>query len=308
MIEIRQLRYAVIAAEQQSFSRAATSLNIKQSTLSKKVLRLEDQLGFRLFDRSTRGAHPTAIAVSFLDAARQIIHDIDDLQLRAIALRSKQQGRLALGYSTSLFAGPLVSALSIFLKQHPDIQFDGFERGPRRLFDALRAGALDAVIAPCEFSSEEFEHLPLWSEPLRVCFASTHRLVGAGQIGWNTLGNEQFLLPASGLGPVFRDILIRHLGSDDAEPEISFQATGGDSILGLVAITQKVTLLVQPMSTSAFPTVQSHEILGTDGLVRIGFGLHWNTTNTNPALAKFRYIAETCAHDTWQATGFSKKS
>jgi DNA-binding transcriptional LysR family regulator len=55
-IELRQLRYAVQTADTQSFSRAAATLNVKQSTLSRRVLQLEDRLGVKLFERTTRGA------------------------------------------------------------------------------------------------------------------------------------------------------------------------------------------------------------------------------------------------------------
>ena len=55
MIELRQLRYLIAAAEAGSFSRAARSLNIKQATLSRQILQVEKRLGMVLFDRMTRG-------------------------------------------------------------------------------------------------------------------------------------------------------------------------------------------------------------------------------------------------------------
>jgi DNA-binding transcriptional LysR family regulator len=58
-IGIKQLRYAVATADTTSFSRAASALNVKQSTLSKRIALLEDRLGIALFERTTRGAVPT---------------------------------------------------------------------------------------------------------------------------------------------------------------------------------------------------------------------------------------------------------
>lgn len=55
-IEIHQLRFAVATADAKSFSRAAEALNVKQITLSRKVQQLEDRLGVKLFERSTRVA------------------------------------------------------------------------------------------------------------------------------------------------------------------------------------------------------------------------------------------------------------
>lgn len=56
MIELRQLRYLIAAAEAGSFSRAARNMNIKQATLSRHVIEVEKRLGMTLFDRRTRGA------------------------------------------------------------------------------------------------------------------------------------------------------------------------------------------------------------------------------------------------------------
>ncbi|MFB9051028.1 LysR family transcriptional regulator [Sphingobium indicum] len=55
MIELRQLRYLIAAAEAGSFSRAARGMNIKQPTLSRHIIDVEKRLGMTLFDRRTRG-------------------------------------------------------------------------------------------------------------------------------------------------------------------------------------------------------------------------------------------------------------
>ena len=106
-IELRQLRYAVLTADTQSFSRAAAKLNVKQSTLSRRVLQLEDQLGVKLFERTTRGAEPTENGKVFIEQARRIVTDVDNLQTTARAVSYGEQGRLAVGYGSTLMAGNL---------------------------------------------------------------------------------------------------------------------------------------------------------------------------------------------------------
>src|SRR5690606_41210287 len=66
MIELRQLRYLIAAAEAGSFSRAARNLNIKQATLSRHILEMEKRLGMTLFDRKTRGATLTENGATYL--------------------------------------------------------------------------------------------------------------------------------------------------------------------------------------------------------------------------------------------------
>src|SRR3546814_8282315 len=91
-IEVRQLRYAVLTADTRSFSRAATALNMKQATLSLRVTQLEDKLGIKLFTRSTRGAEPTEMGQVFLESARRLITDIDNLQTTASAVSYGETG------------------------------------------------------------------------------------------------------------------------------------------------------------------------------------------------------------------------
>lgn len=101
-IEILQLRYALMSADLRSFSGAAAKLNVKQATLSRSVLQLEDRLGIKLFERTTRGAEPTETGKVFLETARRIITDLENLQTTARAVSYGEQGRFAVGYCSSL--------------------------------------------------------------------------------------------------------------------------------------------------------------------------------------------------------------
>ena len=96
-VELRQLRYAVLTADTQSFSRAAAALNVKQSTLSRRVADLEIRLGVKLFERTTRGAEPTENGRAFIEQARRIVTDVDNLKTTARAVRYGEQGRIAVG-------------------------------------------------------------------------------------------------------------------------------------------------------------------------------------------------------------------
>lgn len=82
-IEIHQLLYSAAIAYAKSFSRAAAALKVKQITLSRRVRRLEDRLGVKLFDRSMRGAEITENGCLFIEQARRTITDADNLRTTA---------------------------------------------------------------------------------------------------------------------------------------------------------------------------------------------------------------------------------
>ena len=78
---------------------------MKQATLSRKLTALEGRVGVRLFDRSTRGAVPTVSGVGFLNQTRRIVADLDTLVTSSRTSASGEEGKLGIGFSTSLAAG-----------------------------------------------------------------------------------------------------------------------------------------------------------------------------------------------------------
>ncbi|MEZ5692743.1 MAG: LysR family transcriptional regulator, partial [Altererythrobacter sp.] len=150
-IDLRQLRFAVTAAETSSFLRAAKLLGVKQSTLSKKVSALEQRLGIVLFERSTRGVIPTKTGKAFLEVARRIVTDTDNLLSTAKAVTYGEIGRLMVGFSNSLSSGNLRLLLGDVLERYPDIQLDALEIGSDRMRSGLQSRLIDIAFYPGQF-------------------------------------------------------------------------------------------------------------------------------------------------------------
>jgi DNA-binding transcriptional LysR family regulator len=98
----RQLRYALAVWRDRSFSRAAEQLNVSQSSNSRQVKLLEDELGFQLFERTGQGVEATTIGRSFLKQAEHVIVAMLGLADVADNLRGGQAGSLALGLSSGI--------------------------------------------------------------------------------------------------------------------------------------------------------------------------------------------------------------
>src|SRR5258707_14044592 len=99
------LSFALLISDLGSIARAANLLGMKQATLIRKLTALESRVGVRLFDRSTRGAVPTVSGAGFLNQARRIVADLDTLLTSSRAAASGEEGKLGIGFSTSLAAG-----------------------------------------------------------------------------------------------------------------------------------------------------------------------------------------------------------
>src|SRR5437016_11935707 len=76
-MEIHQLRYFCAVAETSSFSRAAVQSHVSQPSLSQQILKLEDELGARLFDRLGRSVRLTELGKTFLPRARAVLRELE---------------------------------------------------------------------------------------------------------------------------------------------------------------------------------------------------------------------------------------
>ena len=145
-MELRQLRYFVKAAESLSFSEAAKIANVAQSTLSQQIRQLEDELGVRLFERSTHAIRLTEAGREVLPAAQRTLHDADQCADRIRDLRNLHTGRLNIGVTYS-FSPILAEVILSYIKVYPDIKLNVFYKPMAELMDLLDKREVDFVLS-----------------------------------------------------------------------------------------------------------------------------------------------------------------
>ena len=100
-MELRHLRYFVAVGEEQHYGRAARSLRVAQPALSRQIQDLEEEIGFKLFDRLPRGVQISAAGKLFLEDARRILQQVNEATTRAGRAARGQSGTLRVGFPES---------------------------------------------------------------------------------------------------------------------------------------------------------------------------------------------------------------
>jgi DNA-binding transcriptional LysR family regulator len=282
----------VATSDAQSFSRAAATLNVKQITLSRKVQQLEDRLGVKLFKRSTRGAEITENGRTFIEQARRIVTDVDNLRTTARNVSYGLQGRIAVGYCTPLMAGKLRLAISDYLTKFEDVQFDGVEAGLEKLFHGLHSHTIDVAVAPIGLDEDGIRSRRAWSERLFTVLPDDHVLGSKEPIYWQDLRREVFVVSAGGLGPIFGNLIAARLTEQGKRPNIIVQDTSLESVLSMVAAKRYISIASEASQGVDWADLSFYEIQDPTGPARLEYALYWRANNENPALQQFLRLIE----------------
>jgi DNA-binding transcriptional LysR family regulator len=215
-ISLRQLRCFVTVAQQQSFTQAAQALHTTQSAVSVTIKELEDEVGFRLFDRTTRqvvlseaGQNLFRHANRLLDEFQVVLQDVSDIA----ALR---KGIVRVGATEAAACSLVIPAIAAYQRENPGIDVKLVVTLVSSMFGALRNGDVDFIIGPDSMHEDEIDRSiaveslarsPLWA----WCLAS-HPLARLKSIPWQALLQHDLVIPAMDFTSRIIPAIVQDLG------------------------------------------------------------------------------------------------
>lgn len=241
-MELRQLTYFIAVAEERHFGRAAKRLHIAQPPLSQQIRQFEEQLGAKLFDRTTRRVDLTAAGALMLERGRSILNDVEALQADVYQVGQGATGVLHVGFSgASTYsvmprivraAGTAYPGLTLDL--HGEMLTPAMERG-------LLEHTLDAAILRPPVSSPEIDFRIINREPLVVALPAHSPLASDRPLSMVELTEQRFVTypPESVMYRMTAD-LCREAGF---QHRVSQMAQETSTILSFVAAGGGVALM-----------------------------------------------------------------
>jgi DNA-binding transcriptional LysR family regulator len=180
-LDRRQLAAVLAVAEELHFGRAAERLGLQQSALSQLVRRLEEQLGFSLFDRSSHHVRVTHEGEQILAAAREVLAALRRAEELAGDIATGRSGRLRMGTTPGVYER-LYLILERFHARHAGVEVQLTTTHTAAKLRALLAGELDVALVRGARGVEGIDMLELWRESLAVMLSRRHPLADREQL------------------------------------------------------------------------------------------------------------------------------
>ncbi|MGG1660027.1 LysR family transcriptional regulator [Brevibacillus sp. NRS-1366] len=196
-MELLQLQYFLAVARLEHVTEAARSLHVTQSSLSKTIQRLEQDLGVPLFDRIGRKLRLNEFGSRFLHRAERALFELEQGKQELSDLSSPEYGTLELAVTT---ASTLPNILREFRKKRPYIQFHVKMLTTQEMVTLLHRGEVDFCLSSPPIVGDDIECQIVFIDPILVAVPNGHRLADRSSVSLTELRDEWFVGVKRGYG------------------------------------------------------------------------------------------------------------
>ena len=242
-MELHQLRYFCAVAEAGSFSRAAEQSHVSQPSLSQQIMKLEDELGARLFDRLGRSVRLTETGQTFLPRARAVLRELEAARGDVAEQKDSVGGTVTIGVIPTVAPYFLPERLTWFSRKFPQVRLTVVEEITPVLLDQVRASRVDLAILALPIRGHEFEAFPLLSERFFAALPADHKFAKRRSLSLKDLRADPFLLLRD--GHCFRDNAVAACDRVRVHPQVIFESGQFSSLLSMVGAGMGVSIVPQ---------------------------------------------------------------
>ena len=291
-MNINQLRYFIAVADSKSFSIAAEENYITQTAMTQQIKALEDSIGCKLINRTTRPITLTPAGQSFLNDAKLILLRLQDATERANEAANGINGNLRIGYIKGYERSGLSEVLRRFHLEFPNILLTCYRDTSDRLANGLQNNEYDIVYTWDSTNlriNEEYEAIQIERAQLMAALYASHPLGQRTSLDRKDLKGEPLIyMSPSELSENYGDSMFMELYHQAGyQPNIICRSTDIESILIMVAAEEGISIM---------PDYCVKKITDAEGLIFLPMNgeneyelIHavWKKDNDNIALNRF---------------------
>jgi DNA-binding transcriptional LysR family regulator len=237
----RQIEIFSAVMEHASVTEAARHLGLSQPAVSKSLAALEDQLGLRLFNRTTRGLHATDEARELHAEARRVLEGFEQLGIFARNLHRLEHARLVVGVMPALSTSWLARVVTRFSEAYPDVSVVLRALGSASIVKRVAQGELDVGVGQVRAEDPSVVKRKLSDLQLVCVVPREHPLAGNKVIVPSDLENEPIVLLS--IDDEFRRMLDGKLLSRGINIQSRIEATQSNMICFLVEEGRRIGIV-----------------------------------------------------------------
>jgi LysR family hydrogen peroxide-inducible transcriptional activator len=242
---LTELRYIVAVSQKKHFGKAAQACFVSQPTLSIAIKKLEEELGVRLFERSSKNEiRITEIGQQIINQAQIVLQQTQILGEIAQQGKDPLAGQFKLGVIYTVGPYLLPNLIPKLRETAPKLKLIIEENFTANLFQSLKQGNLDAIVISYPFDEAGIDTAALYEEPFVVALPRNHEWTGRKHIRPEDLASEDLML--LGAGHCFREQVIKacpNCMSGDSELTRTLEGGSLETIRHMVAAGTGITVL-----------------------------------------------------------------
>jgi len=281
-MEIRDLEYLAASATTGNFARAAEAAGISTSTISRRVARLEDELGLALFERGHSGVRLTPGGRAVMQHVRRVLGELEALKSSGNVSGAGDVGEIRLGVRLPPIGTPLLALLSGWRARNPNIILTVAELSDRDLVAEVEERHLDVVLTASQALWPRVASVPLFRDRLMAVLPAGHPLARRTVVRWAELREEVVLVQGWDESQVAREFYAAFLGEN-----ARFQAhpASKQSVFALVSAGFGITFATASHAEAGFAGVVFKRI--DDPGASVEMSLAWLPELEDPAVGRF---------------------
>lgn len=229
-----QMRCFVAVAEELSFRRAASRLNMTQPPLSRQIKLLEERINLTLFERNNRHVRLTSAGESFYESALDILQRSEQAILNARQAVRGNVGSIALGFipSAALKFIPLIT--QAMAETMPEVTLTPIEMMGYEVIEAQRSGRIDLGLTRMERPRGEIERTRAVSEPFVIAIPKSHHLAHVDDLSIKDFDYEPYISFTTDRGGYLKETLTALFSACAIVPDIRTEASQTHAVVSLV--------------------------------------------------------------------------
>ncbi len=285
-MELRHLRYFMAVAEGLSFRGAADKLHVAQPALSAQVKSLEDELGVKLLERTTRSVSLTNAGRVLLEEARSVLKAATRAENRTRYADRGLVGTLRIGIIAPSANAWLSGVLSQFRVKHPGVELSFFDLPSIEQLRRLREHELDVGFLRPPIGLPQLDYQLVEQSPQVLALPANHRLVKKKTLEWIDFHEEPMVIVHPNLQHGFYDAFFSQCARAGATPRVAQMANDIHTKMWLISAGLGLAPTTSALAEIKRPGLALRSM--PPGLPLVQTVMAWHRSDDSPVLAHFR--------------------